>query len=142
MSSKDRDLLSGACLFLFLPSTETYTLDVLDAHRAALNLFFVGFLLLLLFFLLRFLKRIYLFVVGINAGVGMPWRGCESQKRAWCSLCFRKTLLFFYYPHQASCLHFLSPQESADISGALAMCLAFIDGTADSLRISCKHFYH
>lgn len=35
------------------------------------------------FFLLDFLKRIYLFVVGINAGVGMLWRGCEGQRRAW-----------------------------------------------------------
>lgn len=139
MSSKDRDLLSVASLFLFLPSTETY-----HSRRAGCisHCFELVLCCFFLFFLLRFLKRIYLFVVGINAGVGMPWRGCESQKRAWCSLCFRKTLLFFYYPHQASCLHFLSPQESADISGALAMCLAFIDGTADSLRFSCKHFYH
>lgn len=64
--------------FCFCHPQKPTTLDMLDALHC-----FELVLCCFSFFLLRFLKRIYLFVMGINAGVGMSWRGCEGQRRAW-----------------------------------------------------------
>lgn len=64
--------------FCFCHPQKPTTLDMLDALHC-----FVLVLCCFSFFLLRFLKRIYVFVMGINAGMGMPWRGCEGQRRAW-----------------------------------------------------------
>lgn len=67
--------------FWFCRPQKPPTLDMLGAPYCFLlvlcSCFFFSF------FLLRFLKRISLFDVGINAGMGMPWRGCEGQRRAW-----------------------------------------------------------
>lgn len=76
--------LSVACVFLVLPPPETSDFGhagcTILLSTCSLFLFFFFFFS---FFLLRFLKRISLFDVGINAGMGMPWRGCEGQRRAW-----------------------------------------------------------
>lgn len=64
--------------FCFCQTQKPTTLGMLDALHC-----FILILCCFSFFFLDFLKRIYLFVVGINTSVGMPRRGCEGQRRAW-----------------------------------------------------------